>query len=144
MRISDWSSDVCSSDLFARRRHINAVDIWITHRRRCRGEIDFPGASTACHFDDFLRGRATHDRIVDQQHVLATEFEIDRIELLAYRLLALRLSRHDEGAADVAVLDEALAIMHAEPSRKFGTCDTRGIRDRNDDIDEIGRAHVCT
>src|SRR3546814_4333620 len=39
----------------------------------------------------------------------------------------------------VAVLDEALAIMHAEPSRKFGTCDTRGIRDRNDDIDVMVR-----
>src|SRR3546814_13540960 len=29
--------------------------------------------------------------------------------------------------------------MHAEPSRKFGTCDTRGIRARNDDIDVMVR-----
>ena len=38
----------------------------------------------------------------------------DRIELLAHRFLAHRLARHDEGAADVAVLDEAFAVLDAE------------------------------
>src|SRR3546814_8491358 len=36
MRISDWSSDVCSSDLGPRRHHLRR------RRRRCRGQRRHP------------------------------------------------------------------------------------------------------
>jgi hypothetical protein len=41
----------------------------------------------ARHLHDLLRGRAAHDRVVDQQHVAALELDADRVELLAHDFL---------------------------------------------------------
>src|SRR3546814_4711671 len=72
MRISDWSSDVCSSDLLA-----------------------------------------------------------------AYRFHPLALPRHDEGAADVAVLDEALAVFHAEYVGQLQRRGARSVGNRHHGIDIV-------
>src|ERR1700754_2704821 len=71
-------------------------------------------APAARHLHDFVRRGAAHDRIVDDQHVLALELDAHGVQLLAHRLLAHRLARHDEGAADVTVLEEAFAVLDAE------------------------------
>src|SRR3546814_19516145 len=69
MRISDWSSDVCSSDLFARRNRRQAVATHSGHadhrsvrgvrndaplapgRNKCRGCSDVPAAFTSLRMD---------------------------------------------------------------------------------------------
>ena len=70
--------------------------------------------------NDLAGGGAAHDGILHQQDVLPLEDIDDGVQLLLYGLGALRLPRHDERAADVAVLDEALAEL-----------DVQGVRQRN-------------
>ncbi|MFM2065281.1 MAG: hypothetical protein RLZZ584_190 [Pseudomonadota bacterium] len=113
------------------RGHVDAVDVGVTHRRRGRGHVDLVGAGLARHLHDLLRGRAAHDGVVHQQHVAALEFHGHGVELLAHALLAHRLARHDEGAADVAVLHEAFAVglaqllrqLHGRGPARFGNGD---------------------
>src|SRR5882762_10198681 len=100
-------------------RHVDAVDIGEAHRRRRRGEEHLARARFARHLHDLAAGGAAHDRVVHQQHVLASELHRHRVQLLAHRALAHRLPGHDEGAADVAVLDEALAVGHAQAGREL-------------------------
>src|SRR6185503_18064768 len=76
-----------------------------------------------------------HDGIVHQHDVLAGELHRHGIQFLAHRARAHRLSRHDEGAPDVAVLDEALAVGHAEPGRELQRRRPARIRDRDHDVD---------
>ena len=132
-----------AGDELARGRHVDAVDVRETHRRRGRGEIHLARAGFAGQLDDLRRGRAAHDRVVHQQHVLAAEFQVDRVELAAHRLRALLLARHDERAADVAVLDEALAVLHAELLRQLQRAGAAGVGNRDDHVDVvIGRARA--
>jgi hypothetical protein len=114
----------------------------ISHRRRRRGQVDLARAGFARHLHDLLAGGAAHDRIVDQQHDLVAELELHRVELAAHRFHALLLPRHDEGAADVAVLDEALAIFDAEHFAHRNRSAARGIGDRDDDVDVVIRAQA--
>src|SRR5437762_1934714 len=100
-------------DQLARRRHVDPVDVREAHGRGGGGEVHLLRAGFAGELDDLRRSRAADDRVVDQQHRLAAELEIDGVELAPHRLLPLVLPGHDEGAADVAVLDEALEIGRA-------------------------------
>ena len=59
-------------------------------------------------------GVAAHDRVVEDDHTLAGELGADRIELGADRRLARFVVRHDERAADVAVLHEPLAARQSD------------------------------
>ena len=120
-----------------RGRHVDAVHVRIAHRRRRRRKIDLAGARLARQLDDLLRGRAAHDRIVDQQHVLAAKLEVDGVQLATHRLRALCLARHDKGAADIAILDKAFAILDAE---MIGDLQRRGaarIGNRDNDVDVV-------
>ena len=83
----------------------------------------------------------SHDRVVDQQDVLAVELERDRVQLAANRGLPLLLVRHDECPPDVAILDEALAIRNVHRLRHRQRRIARAIRNRNDDI-RLGRARL--
>ena len=58
-------------------------------------------------------GGATNNRIIHQQNVLTLEFDINRIQLLAHRLLAQVLTRHYKSTTNVAILDESLTILDA-------------------------------
>src|SRR3989344_2681569 len=138
---------------FALGRHVDAVDVGKTHGRRSRGQVDLVGASLSSHLHDFLGGGAAHDGVVDQQHVAAFEFQADGVELLAHGLLARALPRHDEGAAHVAVLDEAFAVglaellsqLHGRGAARFGDgdhhVDLAGRHGRDDALRQ-GLAHV--
>ena len=61
------------------------------------------------------------------------------LSLLPHRLLALVLARHDEGAADVAVLDEAFAVLDAEQLRELQRARAAGVRNRDHDVDVVVR-----
>ena len=84
---------------------------------------------------DLAAGVAAHDGIVHEQHVLAAELHRDGIQLLPHRALADRLAWHDERAADVAVLDEALAVRQPDAFRKLHRGRPARVRNRDHDVD---------
>ena len=67
------------------------------------------GAGLAEHPDLGALGVAAHDRVVDDDQLLATDHVLEGVELEPDAELAQGLAGLDEGAADVGVLDEALA-----------------------------------
>ena len=121
------------------RRHVDAVNVRETHRRRGAGEIDFLRARIARHLDNLLAGGAAHDGVIHQQHVFVAKFQRHRVQLLPHRLLAQLLPRHDEGAADIAVLHETLAVFHAKPRRQLNRRTAAGVRDGDDDVNIMRR-----
>ncbi|MBG9885241.1 hypothetical protein ABE10_01295, partial [Bacillus toyonensis] len=121
------------------RGHVDPVDVRMTDGRCGRGEDHRGRARVAGHLDDLLAGRATDDRVVDEQDVLAPELGRHRVELLPHALLSHRLTGHDEGPADVAVLVEALAILDAELAGDLHRRRAGGVRDRHDDVDLVER-----
>ena len=61
----------------------------------------------AHHLDDLGRGRAAHDRIVDQDDPLALEVGAVGVVLEPHAEMADLVGRLDEGAADIMVADDA-------------------------------------
>jgi hypothetical protein len=59
------------------------------------------------------------------------------VELLAHGLLALLLPGHDEGAADVAVLDESLAVLDAQALGQGQRRGAAAVRDGDDHVDVV-------
>src|SRR3546814_4544330 len=135
MRISDWSSDVCSSDLMA---------------LGCLFALNHAGIQAPCDiaiagFDDIPLARYVHPSL--------TTMRVDIAELGGRALRALL-----EGAAQSPDADGDMAL--AEPLvpqlmvRDSSVKQARGkarvpaasctARARGHDDDELGRAHVCT
>src|SRR5262245_56061925 len=106
--------NLAAGDELVLGRHVDAIEAWVAQGRGVGGKEDLPRACVPGNTDDLPRGVAADDRIVDQQDVLALEFERDRVQLLAHRALALRLVGHDEGTADVAILDKSLAVLDTQ------------------------------
>ena len=71
------------------------------------------GAGLAEHPDLGALGVAAHDRVVDDDEPLAADHVLEGVELEPDAELAQGLAGLDEGAADVGVLDEALAERDA-------------------------------
>jgi len=109
----------------------------MAHRRRRRRHVDPLAAGIARHLDDLPRGGAAHDRVVYQQDVLAAELEFDGVELLAHRFPPLLLAGHDERAPDVAVLDKALAVLHAQAIGHLQRGRAARIGDGDDHVDIV-------
>ena len=65
------------------------------------------GAGLADHLDQFFRGRAADNRIIDHHHALVFEHPAHRIELHADIEIADMLVRIDEGPADIMIADQA-------------------------------------
>ena len=135
--------DVCFfaavGDELVVRRHVDAVNVREAHRRRGAGEIDFLRACIARHLDNLLAGGAAHDGVIHQQHVFVAKFQRHRVQLLPHRLLAQLLPRHDEGAADIAVLHKTLAVFHAKARRQLNRRAAAGVRDGDDDVNIMRR-----
>ncbi len=71
------------------------------------------GAGLAEHPDLGALGVAAHDRVVDDDQLLAADHVLERVELEPDAELAQGLAGLDERAPDVGVLDEALAERDA-------------------------------
>src|SRR3989344_3580306 len=123
---------------FAAGGHVNTVHVGVTHRRCSAGKVHLARAGIACHLHDLAAGGATHDGIVHQQHIAALELAADHIELLAHRLLAHTLPRHDEGPAHIAVLDKAFAVWDAQQVSQLRGTGAAGLGDRDDHVDFVG------
>src|SRR5688572_4239607 len=122
-------------------RHVDAVHVRITDRRRGRGEEHLARAGLACEIDDLRGGRAAHDRVVDQQYGLALELQADRVQLASHRARTQVVAGHDEGTPDVAVLDEALAVLRAKELRDLQRAGAAGVGYRDHDVDAVFRSH---
>ncbi len=79
--------------------------------------MHFRRARFAQQRDDARRRRAAHDRIVDDDHALAAQILDDRIELQLHAAIAHLLIGADEGAPDVAVLDQPFDVRQAALGR---------------------------
>src|SRR3990167_5353260 len=113
---------------------IDAVEARMGGRWCCDAHVYFAGAGLLHHLDDLLRGRAAHDRIVDQDHALAFDQRAVGVVLEAHAEVADVVGRLDEGAADIMVADDAEFERQAGA---LGVADRRrhaGVGDRHDDV----------
>ena len=101
---------IVAGNEFCRCRHINTVDIRITNRRSSGSDEDFLRTALASHANNFLNCRSANDGVIHQQNILILKLNRHGVQFLANALLSYSLAGHDEGAADVAVLDEAFAV----------------------------------
>ena len=71
------------------------------------------GPGVAQHLHDLARGVAAHDRVVHDDDALAGDDLGQRVELQPQAVLAQLLAGLDEGARDVAVLDQPVVLREA-------------------------------
>src|SRR5690554_4882646 len=122
---------------FAGRGHINPIHVGITNWRRGRGKIDVAGTGVPGHLNDFLTGGSSDNGIINQHDVLATEFQINRIELLANRLFTHFLAGHDEGTPDIAIFDETFPVFNAQLVSHLHGRGPAGVRNWDNHIDIV-------
>ena len=85
------------------------------------------------HRDELPRRVAADDRVVDDHEPLAGDLG-ERVELQSDALLAQLLVGLDEGAADVAVLDQPLAVRDPGRAREADRSGRAGVGDRQDEV----------
>ena len=90
-----------------------------------------PASNSIC--DDLARRVAADDRVVDDDDALARDLG-ERVELQPDALLAQPLVGLDERAADVAVLDQALAERDAGRAREADRGRRARVGDRQDEV----------
>src|SRR3546814_11626580 len=101
MRISDWSSDVCSSDLLFEQRH---VDIGFDVALGAGIAVPVPGAAEiAGLFDDANVGDADLVQFRRREKATETAPEHERIDRLVDRVAAKR-------AIDIQIVDVAAKV----------------------------------
>ena len=96
--------------------------------------MDLQGAGLAQHPDERALGVAADDRIVHHHEALAADDFLERVELEPDTELADRLRRLDEGAADVGVLHQTLAVRNARTLRVTDRGGGAGFGDRDDQV----------
>ena len=77
------------------------------------------------------------DGVVDDQHVLFSELQVDGIQFPPDGLLAQRLPGHDKRAPDITVLDETFAILYVQVIGKRQSRGAACIRHRDDNVDVV-------
>ena len=117
------------------RLHVDAVDAGVAQGRRVGGEIDLLRPALADHLDDRLGRVAPDDAVVDEEDLLPADLRGDGVELLADGVLPLVGGRHDEGPADVAVLDQGLAVLQVELAGDLDRRVAGRVGDGDDDVD---------
>ncbi len=96
--------------------------------------MDLGGAGVAHHAHERARRGAPHDRVVDDDHALPAHVVVEHVELQLHALATQLVGRLDEGAADVAVLDETLVVFDAAGRRVADGGRGRGVGHRDDDV----------
>ena len=116
------------------RRHVDPVVARVADRRRRDPQVDLARAGIAEHPDDLARRVPPHDRVVDDHDALPAHDLGERVELHPQSVAPQLLARLDEGARDIAVLDEAVVLGEA---RRLGVTVGRrvaGVRHGDDEI----------
>lgn len=65
---------------------------------------------------------------VNQEHDLVHKFEGHRIKLSSYIQSPHLLTRHNKGAANITILDEALSVWYLELLGQLKSSDSAGVR----------------
>ena len=121
------------------RRHVDAVVAGVADRRRGDAKVNLGRAGVAEHPDDLAGRVAADDRVVDDDDALAGEDLGQRVELHAQAVLAELLPGLDEGALDVAVLDQAVVLRQAGGARVAGGGRVAGVGHRDHEVGLDGR-----
>ena len=103
----DLLDGLVGRDQLAARGRVDAVVAGVHGRRRGDAHVHLARAGLPQHADDLARGRAAHDRVVDQHDALALDDLAHRVQLDLDAEVADRLLGLDERAPDVVVADEA-------------------------------------
>src|SRR5439155_11015915 len=137
--LADLLDLLLGGDQLPLRRHVDAEVAGVADRRGADAHVHLFRARLAQHLDDFRGRRATDDRVVDDDEALALDHLPHRVELQVYTLVAHALVRLDEGAADVAVLDETFRIRDARLMRVPDRRRRGGVRHANNQVGLDGR-----
>ena len=88
----------------------------------------------AQHLHDLARGVAAHDRVVHDDDALAGDDLGQRVELQPQAVLAQLLAGLDEGARDVAVLDQPVVLREPGGAREAAGGRVAGVRHRDHEV----------
>src|SRR5262249_17505751 len=109
---------VCVGDERFLGRGVDAEVAGMAYRRRADPQVHFGGAWATQHGHDSRSGGATHDAVVEQRGALIPQNLWKPVGLQVHPSVALLLLRLDEGATDVAVFDQPLAVRQPRRTRE--------------------------
>ena len=115
---------------------VDAVKAGVGGGRGGDAHVHLAGADLLYHLDDLLRGRAAHDRIVDQDDPLALDQGAIGVVLETDAEVADVVGRLDEGAAHIVIADDAEFERQA---RAMGVSDRRRHARVGHGDDDVGR-----
>ncbi len=130
----DLSLVAAVSDELALARHVNAVGALGDERWTRNGKVDVAGSGFLRHLDNPLARVAADDGIVHKKDIFPFKLETDRIQFAPNARRTALLIGHDEGAADVAILDEAIAIGDIQLCGHRESCVTGGVGNGDDNV----------
>src|SRR3546814_2454107 len=141
MRISDWSSDVCSSDLFKAGTGLTPKAYAVAHRaRRVRTRLDGAASITDAIYDAGFEANSRFYETADQRlGMRPKDFRAGgantdiRFAVGECSLGSILVARSGRGECAIALGDDPDALARELPDRF-----------PNANLIEIGRAHVCT
>ncbi len=111
--LADLFNGLVRGDQLGAVAGVDAVEAGVCHGWRADAHMHFTRARVADQAHEASTGGAPHDGVVHDDHALALDHLADGVELEMDTVLALLVARLDEGAPDVAVLDEADLIGDA-------------------------------
>ena len=130
-----FGADEVVGDELGGAGEVDAVDVGVGDGGSAAGEVDGEGAGFAGHGDDFAGGGAADDAVVDEEDVAVFELVGHGVEFAADAALAGFLLRHDEGAEDVAVFHERVAVVFLEAGGDDRGGGGGGFGDGDHDVD---------
>ena len=119
--------------------HVHAHMAGVENARGSDAKMHFFGAGIADQLDQLRGGRPAHQRVVDDDHALSRQVRGEHVEFHGHAPFAQNLRGFDEGASDVAVLDESVVERDARLPRVADGCGNRRVGHRNDHIRRDGR-----
>ena len=109
-------------------RHVHAHEAGVPHRRRTHAHMHLGRAALPNQLHQRAGGIPAHDRIIHQHHPFTLQVGAQRVKFQAHTLAAQRVIRLDEGAPDVAVLDQPFGEGDARLQAVPDPGGDRGVR----------------
>mmetsp|Transcript_37620 Transcript_37620/g.100832 ORF Transcript_37620/g.100832 Transcript_37620/m.100832 type:complete len:289 (+) Transcript_37620:196-1062(+) len=135
--LCDGSGVAPPGDQLGLRGDVYAVDVRVADLWGGGGHADVPRARLLGHQYELTRRGPAHDGVVYEQHPATLELGLDDAQLHPHALAPLHLSRHDERAADVVVLLEAVPVQALERACELQRRRPRGVRHRDHHVDAV-------
>src|SRR5262249_547754 len=133
-KAADFVRSIGGGDELFLGRGVDAVIARGNRWRTTDAHVDFRGAGLAATTNDFARGGAADDGIVDENDAFAFHEAANGVELELHTEIADGLRWLNEGAADVVIANEAHAERNFRFKRVADGGGNAGVRHRYDDI----------